>query len=95
VPEVGLELHSRPFKYWEPAKTCGIRAGPAPVSASLRPKVWTMSTGQNIASEASANEFLHLELEALVEVLAPVVASCLPKVILTRNAERWRRDSFW
>ena len=31
VPEVGLELHSRPCKHWAPAETCGIRPDPAPV----------------------------------------------------------------
>ena len=30
MPEVGLELHSSPYKNWTPAETCGIRPSPDP-----------------------------------------------------------------
>lgn len=44
VPEVGLELHSRPCKHWEPAKTSEIRAHLEAVRDSPGPGVWTKST---------------------------------------------------
>ncbi|MET4538712.1 hypothetical protein ABIE37_000467 [Arthrobacter bambusae] len=44
VPEVGLERDSRPWKRWEVAETCGIRASPTPIRSSSRWKVWTSST---------------------------------------------------
>lgn len=31
MPEVGLELHSRPCELWTPAETHGIRPGPTDV----------------------------------------------------------------
>lgn len=39
VPEVGLELHSRPIEHWETAKTCGNRNSPDPVPRDPKRKV--------------------------------------------------------
>jgi hypothetical protein len=44
VPEVGLELHSRPCEQWEVAKTRGIRASRRAIRRSPRRNVRTMST---------------------------------------------------
>lgn len=44
MPEVGLELHSGPCKYWESAKRCGIRSSSRAVRPDTRPRLWTMST---------------------------------------------------
>jgi hypothetical protein len=44
VPEVGLELHSRPCKHWEPAKTCRVRASPVVVRPDPTGRVCTLCT---------------------------------------------------
>jgi hypothetical protein len=46
VPKVGLEPDSSPCKHWTPAKTCGIRPGPAPVRPDPQPRVCTLCTRQ-------------------------------------------------
>ena len=46
VPEVGLQLNSRPCKHWEPAETYRISLDPDPLRPSPRRKVWTLSTLQ-------------------------------------------------
>ena len=46
VPEVGLELHSRPRKHWTPAATYGIRPDPTDIRPGPMPKVCTLYTLQ-------------------------------------------------
>ena len=44
MPEVGLEPHSSPSKYWDVQKTYGIRASPVDVRPSPKQKVCALYT---------------------------------------------------
>ena len=45
MPEVGLEPHSGPYKHWELPKTYAIRASPADIRPSPKPKVCISNDG--------------------------------------------------
>ena len=59
VPEVGLELHSGPCKYWEVKKTCAIRASPADVRPSPKSRCVDIVNTPNRKADASENRVPH------------------------------------